>query len=120
MHHIPGPGDVKWYWMIYNIPTSVHSLPKNVSGVGILGNNSVNGRTGYAPPHSKGPGPKTYILTVYALSAPAQISTPPAQVSRNILLNAMEKLILDSSELKVVYDRTAIIGITRPREDRGQ
>ena len=57
MHHI-APDKTKWYWIIYNIPAKVKSLPKNVKGVGTLGSNSVNGRVGYAPPHSKGPGPK--------------------------------------------------------------
>jgi len=106
---------VKWYWTVYNIPAEVRSLPKNVNGVGTLGNNSVDGRAGYAPPHSKGPGPKTYILTVYALSAPLQISAPPAQVNRNVLLNAMKDSILDSAELKVVYDRTGMIDSLRRR-----
>jgi phosphatidylethanolamine-binding protein (PEBP) family uncharacterized protein len=96
MHHIPGPGDVKWYWVLYNIPPDVHSLPKNVKGVGTLGNNSVNGRSGYAPPHSKGPGAKTYVLTVYALSA------------------AIKDRTLASAELKVVYDRTGIIDAGAP------
>ena len=109
MHHIDPQGLTKWYWTIYNIPPDVHSLPKNAQGIGTLGNNSVNHKTGYAPPHSKGPGPKTYILTVYALSAPVQISAPPSQVSRNVLLNAMKDLVLDSAELKFTYDRTAFI-----------
>jgi phosphatidylethanolamine-binding protein (PEBP) family uncharacterized protein len=85
-------------------------LPKNVQGVGTLGNNSVNRRLGYAPPHSKGPGAKTYVLTVYALSAPIQLSVPPAEVNREVLLTAMKDLILDSAELKVTYDRTGAIG----------
>ena len=59
-------------------------------GIGTLGNNSVNHKTGYAPPHSKGPGPKTYILTVYALSAPVQISVPPSEVNRKVLLDRHE------------------------------
>ena len=62
MHHIPGPGTTKWYWVLYNIPADVTSLPKNVKGIGTLGNNSVNRELGYAPPHSKGPGPKKYTL----------------------------------------------------------
>jgi hypothetical protein len=45
---------------LYNIPAGVHSLPGNVRGVGVLGNNSVNQKTEYAPPHSKGPGAKNY------------------------------------------------------------
>jgi len=110
MDHYPGPGDVKWYWTLYNIPADVHSLPKNATGIGISGNNSVNRSLGYAPPHSKGPGAKTYFITVYALSAPVQISLPPAAVNRNVLLAAMKDLVLDSAQLKFTYDRTAFIG----------
>ncbi len=55
-------------------------------------------RLGYAPPHSKGPGDKTYILTLYALSAPLKISVPAAQVTRDVLLAAMKDKILASSE----------------------
>ena len=109
MHHLPGPGDVKWYWTLYNIPATVHALPKNTRGVGTLGNNSVNDDLGYAPPHSKGPGPKMYTLTLYALSAPVQINLPAGEVSRAVLLAAMKTNILDSAELKVVYDRTEFI-----------
>jgi phosphatidylethanolamine-binding protein (PEBP) family uncharacterized protein len=109
MDHFPGPGDVKWYWTLYNIPASVHGLPKNVRGVGTLGNNSVNRQLGYAPPHSKGPGAKTYFITVYALSAPVEIPLPPSQVNRNALLNAMKDMILDSAQLEVTYDRSAFI-----------
>jgi len=109
MHHIDPRGLTKWYWTLYNIPPDVDRLPQNVQGIGTPGNNSVNHKTGYAPPHSKGPGPKTYILTVYALSAPVHISLPPSQVSRNVLLNAMKDFVLDSAELKFTYDRTAFI-----------
>ena len=110
MHHIPGPGTVKWYWVMYNIPADVRRLPENVRGIGTLGNNSVNRQPGYAPPHSKGPGAKTYILTVYALSGPVPLTVPGDQVNRNVLLAAMKDLILDSAELKVTYDRTRFIG----------
>ena len=109
MHHIDPQGLTKWYWTLYNIPANVRRLPKDVQGIGTLGNNSVNHRAGYAPPHSKGPGPKTYILTVFALSAPVEISLPPAEVNRNVLLTAMKDLVLDSAELKFTYDRTALI-----------
>jgi len=105
MHHIDPEGMAKWYWIIYNIPSSVTSLPQNVTGVGILGNNSVNGLTEYAPPHSSGPGAKTYIYTVYALSAEPVISVPPAEVNREVLLAAMQSLILATAELQVIYTR---------------
>ena len=110
MHHIPKGGEVKWYWVLYNIPAEVTSLPKNVKGVGTLGNNSINGKTEYAPPHSKGPGPKLYTYTVYALSAPPKIAVSPYEVSRKVLLDAMKGLVLDSAELRVIY--------TRPDEGR--
>ncbi|MGA2496383.1 MAG: aryl-sulfate sulfotransferase [Tepidisphaeraceae bacterium] len=105
MHHIDPQGITKWYWTLYNIPANVQSLPKNVKAVGTLGNNSVNERTEYAPPHSKGPGAKTYIYTVYALSAEPQITVRPAQVNRGVLLAAMKDRILAAAELKVVYTR---------------
>jgi phosphatidylethanolamine-binding protein (PEBP) family uncharacterized protein len=107
MHHIPGPGEVKWYWILYNLPAGTQSLPRNVTGLGTLGNNSVNGRTEYAQPHSKGPGPKTYIYTVYALSAAPQLKLPSAQVNREVLLAAMQDRILATAELRVVYSRPA-------------
>jgi Raf kinase inhibitor-like YbhB/YbcL family protein len=104
MHHL-APDGTKWYWIVYDIPPDVTQLPKNVKGVGTLGNNSVNGRTEYAPPHSKGPGAKTYILTVYALSAAPKITMPPEQVNREVLLTAMKDFILARAELHVVYTR---------------
>jgi phosphatidylethanolamine-binding protein (PEBP) family uncharacterized protein len=106
MHHIDPEGKAKWYWVLYDLPASASSLPKNVTGVGTLGNNSVNGRTAYAPPHSKGPGAKTYVYTVYALSAPVKLAVPPAQVSREVLLAAMKDKTLATAELKVVYTRS--------------
>jgi formylglycine-generating enzyme required for sulfatase activity/phosphatidylethanolamine-binding protein (PEBP) family uncharacterized protein len=106
MHHIDPKGVVKWYWTLYNIPADVKSLPKNVKGVGTLGNNSVNKDLGYAPPHSKGPGVKTYILTIYALSAPPRLTVPPAEVNREALLAAMKDKILASTELRVNYTRS--------------
>lgn len=105
MHHIPPEGPTKWYWVLYDIPGTTRSLPRNVSGIGILGNNSINHQIGYAPPHSKGPGPKTYVYTVYALSSAPQIAVEPAQVTRDVLLAAMQGRILASAELRVVYTR---------------
>jgi phosphatidylethanolamine-binding protein (PEBP) family uncharacterized protein len=107
MHHIPGPGDSHWYWVVYNLPASVHSLAKNeaIARIGVLGNNSVNGQTAYAPRCSKGPGAKTYTYTVYALSAAPQLNVPPAQVTRNVLLAAMSNITLASAELNVTYSR---------------
>ncbi len=105
MHHIDPAGMAKWYWVLYDLPASTRSLPKNVSGVGKLGNNSVNGRAEYAPPHSKGPGAKTYVYTVYALSAPVQLTVPPSEVTREVLLAAMKDRVLARAEIRAVYSR---------------
>jgi phosphatidylethanolamine-binding protein (PEBP) family uncharacterized protein len=107
MHHVPPQGPVKWYWVLYDIPSRVGRLPRNVSGVGTLGSNSVDGTVGYAPPRSKGPGPKTYVYTVYALSSPVRLDGPPSQVGRDELLAAMDGRVLASAELRVVYTRAA-------------
>ncbi len=105
MHHAASPTDIHWYWVVYGIPVSVTSLPKNMQGIGILGNNSVNGGTAYAPPCSKGPGLKTYTFTVYALSAEPQLPVPPSQVTRQALLDAIKYITLASAELYVTYTR---------------
>jgi phosphatidylethanolamine-binding protein (PEBP) family uncharacterized protein len=81
----------------------VTSLPKNVTGVGVLGNNINNERNEYSPPCSKGPGDKEYIYTVYALSAQPQATTTP--VTRAVLLDAIKDITLASAELHVVYAR---------------
>ena len=106
MDHL-APGNVmKCYWTMWDIPASVTRLPKNAQGIGKLGP-GFKGQIGYEPPHSQGPGPKTYVLTVYALSAPAQLNQPAREVTREVLLAAIKDSILDSAELKVVYDRSA-------------
>ena len=71
-----------------------------------MGTNSVNNQTGYSPPKSKGPGPKTYVYNVYALSAPPKITVPASQVSRDVLLSAIKDLTLASAELSVIYTRS--------------
>ncbi len=118
LHH-EAPDQTKWYWILYDIPATVQSLPKNVKGVGKLGNNSVNRNPGYAPPHSKGPGPKTYIYTVYALSAAPEVNVPPAEVNREVLLAAMNGKILASAEMSVVYTRTGGDSGPEDRPNRG-
>ncbi len=105
MHHIPPTGDAHWYWVLYNLPADVTSLSKNSSGIGTLGSNNVNDRNEYTPPCSKGPEDKTYIYTVYALSAPPQLSFNTGQVNRAALLEAIKDTTLASAELKVVYAR---------------
>jgi phosphatidylethanolamine-binding protein (PEBP) family uncharacterized protein len=118
MHHVDPEGKAKWYWLLYNLPANTRTLPKNVKNVGTLGNNSVNGRMEYAPPHSKGPGAKTYVYTVYALSAPVEPAVPPSEVTRDVLLAAMKDRLLASAEMRVVYSRSE--GLARQGAAAGQ
>ena len=113
MHHM-APDGIKWYWILYNIPPDVQSLPKNVKGVGTPGGNSVNKNIGYAPPMSKGPGQKTYMYTVYALSEAPKISASQNRVDRETMLAAMDGKIIASAELRVVYSRPE--GVTTDRK----
>ncbi len=116
MHH-EAPDGIHWYWVLYNIPADVTSLPKDVSGVGTLGNNINNGLAEYSPPCSKGPGDKTYTYTVYALSAEPQISVPAKQVTRDVLLTAIQNITLASADMNVIYARE---GMTDPNVQENQ
>lgn len=119
MHH-EAPDGIHWYWVVYNIQADVTSLPKNVSGIGTLGNNINNGRVEYSPPCSKGPGDKTYTYTVYALSAKPQINVPAEQVNRDTLLAAIQSITLASAELNVVYAREGMTDTNAQGNQQGQ
>jgi phosphatidylethanolamine-binding protein (PEBP) family uncharacterized protein len=105
MYTIPAPEECHWYWVLFDIPSNVHSLEKNSTKVGVLGNNSVNRRTEYAPPCSQGPGPKLYTFTLYALSAAAEFPVPASEVTRDVLLSAIRDITLARADLNVYYSR---------------
>ena len=122
MDHL-APGNVmKSYWTMWDIPASTTSLPKNAKGVGKVGA-SFKGQLGYEPPHSQGPGAKTYVLTVYALSSAVQISQSPREVNREVLLAAIKDKVLASASLHVVYAREGAdaggAGARPPRREDG-
>jgi phosphatidylethanolamine-binding protein (PEBP) family uncharacterized protein len=102
MDHTDPEGAQKWYWTLYDIPADLTKLPRNVQGVGKVGT-GFKGQIGYEPPHSKGPGAKTYVLTIYALSAPLGITQAPREVNREVLLAAMKGKVLAHSSLRVVH-----------------
>lgn len=104
MHHLDPEGKTKWYWILYNIPPSVQSLAKNSRNIGILGN-SFRGQIGYEPPHSKGPGAKTYVLTLFAISRPLEITIPAAKVDFETVMTAMKGSILAATDLSVIHTR---------------
>ena len=108
MHHFPPtyPVEAKHvYFVLYNIPASTNSLIENAKTIGLFGMNTVDGKNSYTPPCSQGPGSKTYILTLYALSAAPTISVSSSQVTMDILIAGIRNKILDSTVMTVTYTR---------------
>lgn len=105
MHTIPPTGDKHVYIVLYNIPSSISSIPDNSKSTGIFGINTVDGKTTYTPPCSQGPGAKIYVLTLYALNATPTITVPNSQVTMDILLAGMKNKIVDSAVMSVTYTR---------------
>ncbi len=101
--HIPGPGDIKSYWVVYNIPANVTKLAKNEKSIGTVGLNDKNRRE-YDPMKSKGPGVKQYHITVYALSGELKLS--PDKATRANLLEAIKGITLAEGTLDFQYERT--------------
>jgi phosphatidylethanolamine-binding protein (PEBP) family uncharacterized protein len=117
MHHTDARRKNISYWVLYNIPADVHNLPKGVQGVGSLGVSSRSDHAGYVPPHSKGPGARTYIFTLYALSAPPPLDVSSAEVTAEALLAAMKDKILDSADLSVSHTRYKLADGSPPRDE---
>lgn len=109
MDHLAPGNEMKSYWVLWDIPATVTSLPKDAGGIGQSGV-GFRGQSGYEPPHSKGPGEKTYTLHVYALSAPVGLAGPSGSVTREVLLKAMEGKVLAQADLDVVYARAGESG----------
>jgi phosphatidylethanolamine-binding protein (PEBP) family uncharacterized protein len=110
-HKAPG-NDMKSYWVIWNIPATTSKIEKDEPKIGNLGV-GFRGQIGYEPPHSKGPGPKTYTLTLYALSESLNITQPPEKVTREVLIKAMTGKILATASLRVVYTSKGSAGESR-------
>jgi phosphatidylethanolamine-binding protein (PEBP) family uncharacterized protein len=98
------PDMVKSYWLVYGIPAGVTRLPKDARGVGTTGLNDKR-RAEYDPMCSKGPGRKTYHVTVYALSATPAL--PAGGANRDALLAAIRDTVLAEGTLSFAYERGA-------------
>lgn len=104
MDHVTPDGEIKHYWTMWDLPAHLGSIPKNARGIGKMGT-GFKGHVGYEPPNSKGPGAKTYVITIYALSAPLAIDKPADEVDRDVLLTAMQGKVLASASLNVIHQR---------------
>ena len=78
-------------------------LEKNSRGVGTVGLNDKR-RAQYDPMCSRGPGAKTYHITVYALAALPKL--PAAGATREALLEAIREITLDQGTLTYTYERS--------------
>lgn len=96
------PDQEKSYWLVYNIPADVTEIKQNARGVGQLGLNGKR-KAEYDPMCSKGPGAKTYHITVYALSAEPKFGSD--QVNRAALLTAIKDIMLAEGTLDFQYER---------------
>ena len=90
---------------LYNFPTSVSGLNEKSANVGLFGLNTVNEKTEYSPPCSQGPGAKSYVITVFALSEEPFLGVVQTKVTRDILLTAISKITLGTAVLNVSYTR---------------
>jgi len=106
MDHVPPEGGHHWYWVEWGIPATTHAVAAGATDTGVFGGNNVNPNVGYAPPCSKGPGLKTYTITVYALStSPDLPQTSTASVNRETLLSAISGITLAKASIDLTYSR---------------
>jgi phosphatidylethanolamine-binding protein (PEBP) family uncharacterized protein len=98
------PDQMKSYWVVYGIPAAATGLPKGAKNVGTTGLNDKR-RAEYDPMCSKGPGVKTYHVTVYALSAEPKL--PAGGANRDALLAAIRDTTLAEGTLTFTYERGA-------------
>lgn len=96
------PDQEKSYWVVYNIPATTESITQKSPKAGTLGVND-HRRAEYDPMCSKGPGIKTYHMTVYALSA--KLDLAPEKASRAELLAAIKDITLAAGTLDFKYER---------------
>lgn len=96
------PDQEKSYWLIYNIPAASQGFSQNSRPDGIVGMNDRR-KPEYDPMCSKGPGRKTYHITVFALSQP--IALPAEKVNRATLLAAVKDITLAEGTLDFQYER---------------
>ena len=104
VHHITTDGLERVYLVRYGIPADATDIAEGDKAVGKFGLNNVGRRAEYAPPCSQGPGEKTYIATVYALSAAPELAN--ASPTRDELLVAIKDITLATGTLELRYARS--------------
>ncbi|MFM8733204.1 MAG: metallophosphoesterase, partial [Phycisphaerales bacterium] len=119
IHHLTTDNLERIYLVRYGIPADAASIAAGDATVGKFGLNNVGRRAEYAPPCSQGPGEKTYVATVFALSAEPKLAT--ATPTREELLAAVKDITLATGTLELRYARTpGAGGAEAPRQEGGQ
>jgi phosphatidylethanolamine-binding protein (PEBP) family uncharacterized protein len=116
MHHLDPEGKTKIYWLMFDIDPKTTSVAKNVTDFGKMGVSTVHNRVEYAPPHSKGPGEKKYVLTLFALSAKPDLSKAESPITVDPVLAAIKGKVLAAADLTVIYTRPA--GASDSKEEK--
>ncbi|MFN9721455.1 MAG: YHYH protein [Planctomycetota bacterium] len=96
------PDQEKSYWVVYNIPTSADGLKQNQKDIGTVGLNDRK-KASFDPMCSRGPGVKTYHITVFALSEELKLSSQ--QATHKGLLEAVKGITLAETTLDFDYER---------------
>ena len=99
MSTIPGPGTVKYNWLLYNIPASTTSVAQGATAGGTYGFSDDGGGLAYAPPCSSSAGTKDYTFTVYALSSNPTLPSSASAVTGSVLVNALSTVSLGSASV---------------------
>ena len=115
MDHLDRNNVMKTYWVVYDIPPTVTSIPANMTGIGKLGT-TWKPELSYVPPHSAGGGLHTYTLHIYALSAVPHFADSAGEITREVLLTQIRDSILDSADLKVTYSKPSDGGQQEARD----
>ncbi len=92
---------------MYDIDPETMSIAKNATDFGKMGMSTVHNRVEYASPHSKGPGVKKYVLTLFALSAKLDLTKAESPITVDPVLSAMKGKILAAADFTVLYTRPA-------------
>lgn len=98
---------VTWvHWVYYNIPTSVTSLPENVSKTEKPAQGGIHGKSSFGDFGYGGPcppwGTHRYFFKLYALDT---VLTLPSGAKKKDVLKAMDKHVLGKTELMGTYKK---------------
>ena len=104
-------GGVFTHWIIYNIGPAISHLPAGIPAQESLPNGIRQGMNSFRKLGYAGPCPPlgetahTYVISIYALSATPEI---PSRATGEVLLAAIQPLILASTRVSGRFQRTLV------------